>query len=164
MLICYGVVYLPWCPCTVQMHVQYWSKFLINQRLLENQGYTLSAAANKSSAILSKLGALPVYINLSISLITSWSTSVMSTRFWGKKEQKQWTRLFTSEFWHLKKFITNICFQNENTMCLEIYILFCSPPFHVQTLHWTLEIVLKIQYHKFWEILIKITQQENQYR
>lgn len=140
--------FLPWCPCTVQMHVQYWSKFLINLRLLENQGYTLSAAANKSSAILSKFGALPVYINLSISLITSWSTSVMSTRFWGKKRTKTVNSFI--HFWHIKKFITNICFQLENTMCLEIYILFCSPPFHVQTLHWTLEIVLKIKYRKWW--------------
>ena len=41
----------------------------------------LSAAANKSSAIFSKFAALPVYINRNISRNTSWSTSVMSTRF-----------------------------------------------------------------------------------
>ena len=43
---------------------------------------TLSAAESKASAILSKLGAFPVYMYVSSSDITGCSTSVISTRFW----------------------------------------------------------------------------------
>lgn len=60
------------CPRTTKWNKE-WFAFSLSS-------WYLSAAANKVSAIRSRLGAVPVYMNRNISFITSGSTSSMSTR------------------------------------------------------------------------------------
>lgn len=78
----------------------------LSQVFIKHQ-LTLSAAANKLSAIFSKFGAFPVYMKPIISLKTSGSTSLMSTRFWKKTKQ-----LMNSYAVLRQKYLKQYCYCN----------------------------------------------------